>query len=156
MSTKLTTSPRGGYALVDSRSLKLVRQMAEFQDQITNWLIAQLRIDGFATLSARQLTFLGQLDCGVNHAAELARHLRVSRQAVHKSVAELAREGWLETTAHPDFGNQKIIRFTDEGERMMACARQHFATLDGLLENRLGSAGWQVLDGLFAVFSDTP
>lgn len=150
MSTKLTTSPQGGFELADSRSLNLVRQLTGFRSRIVEWLIAGLRQDGFTGLTATQLTFMGELDCGVNQASELARRLGVSRQAIHKSVKDLTKLGWLKTDTHPDFGNQKIITFTIEGERMMSLARLHFADLDKLLEDRFGK---QSLDALSAMLA---
>ncbi len=140
MSTKVTTSPRGQHPLVDSRSLKLTRLVGEFQNRMVSWLLGRLHRDGFELLTANQLAFLGELDCGINHASELARRLGVSRQAIHKSVVELDRLGWLETEPHPEYGNQKVILFTDEGERMMSRARLHFAELDAVLLDRFGLA----------------
>jgi len=150
LSTDLTTSPQGGFELVESRSLNLIRQLADFQTRMVIWLIAGLHKDGFTKITAKQLTFMGELDCGVNHASELARRLGVSRQAIHKSVKDLSGVGWLETKNHPEFGNQKIIQFTIEGERLMSHARQHFAELDQILESRFGKDD---LDGLSAVLA---
>ncbi|MEM9059499.1 MAG: MarR family winged helix-turn-helix transcriptional regulator [Pseudomonadota bacterium] len=145
MSTKLTRSPKAGYELAESRSLRLVFQLDAFRDRMLAWLLQHLRDDGFPALTSKHLTFMGELDCGTNHASELARRLAVSRQAIHKSVAELTAIGWLETTQNPDLGNQKVIEFTAEGERLMARARHYFALLDGSLEDRFGS---EMLDRL--------
>ncbi|MFT5005832.1 MAG: DNA-binding MarR family transcriptional regulator [Paracoccaceae bacterium] len=150
LSTALTTSRHGGFDLVDSRSLKLIRQLADFQTRMVGWLITGLRQDGFTELTVNQLTFMGELDCGVNHASELARRLGVTRQAIHKSVKDLSQIGWLETTMHPEFGNQKIIQFTREGERLMSRARQQFADLDQILEGRLGQDGLDHLARMLA------
>ena len=97
------------------------------------WLLGKLESDGFADLTGSQLEFLGALDCGPNHASNLARVLGVSRQAVHKTVRELERAGWLTTEPDEKIGNQRVITFTAEGERMMAAARQHFSDLDKAL-----------------------
>ena len=95
--------------------------------------------EGFEALTGPALSFLGSLDCGINHASALARNLGVSRQAVHKQVRELEAHGWLATAPHPEKGNQKVIIFTPEGERMMSVARQRFADLDRELESQLQS-----------------
>ena len=139
MSTKLTReSPNAGYDLVDSHALSLTQATETFRDRMVLWLLSKLREDGFAGLKVNQLTFLGSLDCGVNFAAELARTLRISRQAVHKTVKELEGAGWLATRPDEALGNQRVIVFTDEGERMMSCARAHFQTLDSLLAQEFG------------------
>ena len=134
MSTKLTrTSPTAGFDLVDSHVLELTQATASFRERMVLWLISNLRDDGFEGLKANQLSFLGSLDCGANYAAELARTLGISRQAVHKIVGELESIGWLATRPDPALGNQRVIVFTEEGERMMSHARAHFARLDQLL-----------------------
>jgi DNA-binding MarR family transcriptional regulator len=139
MSTKFTRrSPKAGYELVDSRALALIQATDSFRDRMVVWLISKLHEDGFPGLTAGQLTFLGSLDCGANFAAELARTLRISRQAVHKTVKELEGAGWLATRPDDVLGNQRVIVFTDEGERMMSCARAHFLSLDDLLAERFG------------------
>lgn len=150
MSTKLTKSnnksPVAGYELLDSHSLVLTQSVRGFQSRITSWLIEQLARDGFENLTASQLSFLGSLDCDKNHAANLARALGISRQAVHKTVRELERLGWLSTVPDENFGNQKMIIFTLEGERMMASARQLFFDLDKVLLKQFGEKGLQNLE----------
>lgn len=129
MSTRITTSSHG-YDLADSASLALIQAIGGFQARILEWLVKELWKEGFSELTPTMLTFLGALDCGTNHASALARDLNVSRQAIHKQVRELEKLGWLATEPHPDKGNQRVIVFTAEGERMMSAARALFADLD--------------------------
>jgi DNA-binding MarR family transcriptional regulator len=84
---------------------------------------------------------LGQLDCGVNYASDVARALGVSRQMVAKTVADLVRKGWLKQVPDPERGNRKVIRFTAKGERVMSDARAILEEMDGLLDAELGR-GW--------------
>jgi len=111
----------------------MIQAMDAYLDRISAWLLDKLADDGFAKLTASQLEFLGALDCGTNHASNLARVLGISRQAVHKTVRELERAGWLSTDTDAKVGNQRIILFTAEGERMMSAARKHFFDLDKAL-----------------------
>jgi DNA-binding MarR family transcriptional regulator len=139
MSTKLTRkSPVAGYELVDSHSLALTLATETFRGRMVGWLLTQLKKDGFEGLKANQLTFLGSLDCGENFAAGLARTLGISRQAVHKTIRELEGAGWLETRPDDKLGNQRVIVFTEEGERMMTRAREYFLVLDTLLLQQYG------------------
>jgi DNA-binding MarR family transcriptional regulator len=139
MSTKLTRkSPTAGYDLDESHALALTQATEVFRDRMIVWLLSKLTNDGFEGLKASQLTFLGSLDCGVNFAAELARTLRISRQAVHKTVRELETAGWLATRPDEKLGNQRVIVFTEEGERMMSHARAHFLEFDTLLLREFG------------------
>lgn len=123
---------------MDSRALALTQSLRGFQERVAGYLLAGLAQRGFPQVTAAQLSFLGALDCGENHAAAIARTLGVSRQAVHKTVRELEAAGWLETSPDAAFGNQRVIRFTVEGERMMAEARRLFADLDDRLAARFG------------------
>ncbi|MGB0507084.1 MAG: MarR family winged helix-turn-helix transcriptional regulator [Pikeienuella sp.] len=149
MSTKLTRrSPVAGYELSDSHSLALTLAADCFRDRMVYWLLEKLWRDGFEGLKAGQLSFLGSLDCGVNFAAELARTLAISRQAVHKTVRELEAAGWLATQPDESLGNQRVIVFTEEGERMMSHARAHFLTLDSLLTEQFGEEKLTELRGL--------
>ncbi|MGB7320209.1 MAG: MarR family winged helix-turn-helix transcriptional regulator [Albidovulum sp.] len=151
MSTKLTrTSPTAGYDLVDSHALALTQATESFRERMLVWLLSKLWNDGFEGLKASQLTFLGDLDCGVNFASELARTLRISRQAVHKTVRELEDVGWLVTRPDEALGNQRVIVFTEEGERMMSHARAHFLTLDTLLMQKFGEERLAELQGLLS------
>ncbi|MGB7240721.1 MAG: MarR family winged helix-turn-helix transcriptional regulator [Sulfitobacter sp.] len=139
MSTRLTkTSAIAGYDLVDSHALAFTQATESFRERIIVWLLSKLWKDGFEGLKANQLVFLGSLDCGVNFASELARTLGISRQAVHKTVRELEDADWLATRPDAARGNQRVIVFTKEGERMMSHARAHFLTLDTLLMQKFG------------------
>ncbi|CAN0594311.1 unnamed protein product, partial [Ectocarpus sp. 12 AP-2014] len=137
LSIKMTTSPYG-FVLADSGSLSLIHAIGGFQSRLLEWLVGELRNEGFEELTGAMLTFLGSLDCGENHASALARTLGISRQAIHKQVRELEALRWLRTTPHPNKGNQRVIVFTAEGERMMSVARTMFADLDAKLEAALG------------------
>lgn len=154
MSTKFTKqSPNAGYELVDSRSLALTQAMGGFQARISDWLLLKLQKQGFEQLTASSLGFLGALDCGQNHGSNLARVLGISRQAVHKTVRELEGYGWLYTRPDAKLGNQKVIVFTGEGERMMAVARQYFADMDAALLSQFGD---NCLDHVLAVLEFDP
>ncbi len=141
-------SPKAGLDLADSQSLSLTLGMNVFLENITHWLLRQLANDGFTTLTASQLSFLGALDCGPNHASNVARQLSISRQAVHKTVRELESDGWLQTQPDEKRGNQRGIVFTVEGERMMSKAREHFASLDATLIDKFGTKSLATLQQL--------
>jgi DNA-binding MarR family transcriptional regulator len=147
MSTKMTTiNPSPAYEMADSRSLKLVHLASIFEKRAQKWLIDLLHSRGFTELTQSQLNFLGALDCGPNYASQVANQLGITRQAVHKTVKELETCGWLQTSSDPIRRNQRIITFTEEGERMMSEARALFKELDDIL-----FAGWDA-DRIDAVF----
>jgi len=130
MSTKLTTLPQSDLPMVESQSLSLTFLLAEVQDAMLARLTEELAGRGHPGVTASALGFLGQLDCGINHASGIAEKLSVSRQMVAKTVAEMERAGWLVQEPDPRRRNRKMILFTAEGERLMADARQVLAELD--------------------------
>lgn len=140
MSTQLTTSPQPALPMVESQSLTLVFLLGEVNEKLLARLAEDLAARGHARVTASALGFLGQLDCGINHAAGIAERLGVSRQMVAKTVAEMERAGWLKQDTDPQRRNRKVIRFTPEGERLMADARQTLADLDALLARDCGAA----------------
>jgi len=151
LSTKLTRkSPLAGFELVDSHALTLTLATGVFRDRLSSWLRDRLAEDGFTTLTGAQLEFLSALDCGTNYASKLARGLQISRQAVHKTVRELERSGWVRTEPDENVGNQRVILFTAEGERMMAAARKHLSKLDKVLLRKFGEKGLRDLSAFLA------
>jgi len=139
MSTELTRSPQADLPMVESESLTLAFRLGEAQDALMAHLASRLRALGHIGVTASALGFLGQLECGVNHASAIADKLGVSRQMVAKTVAELERKGWLEHGVDPHRRNRKTIRFTAEGERLMADTRLVLAQLDQALTGQCGA-----------------
>ena len=126
--------------MVDSRLLRLYEACRAFQNRLIEALVARLEILGYTRITASHLTFLAQLECGENHAAELARRTGISRQAVHKQVKELAALDLLVERADPHRRNQRTIVFTDRGTRLIADCRAILAELDAHLPNDDGMA----------------
>ena len=148
MSIKMTTiASSPAYEMADSRSLRLVHLTSTFERSAQKWLVDMLRDRGFTEVTQSQLSFLGALDCGPNYASQVASQLGITRQALHKTVKELEICGWLQTVPDPVRRNQRILAFTDEGERMMSEARALFKQLDDRL-----FAGWDS-DRIEAVFA---
>lgn len=133
MSTRLTNK---GIPMVESHALSLVLGTARLNDLITRYLSMQLQAMGYQCTSPSILGFLSRLECGVNHASDIARNLGVSRQMVAKTVRELCQAGYLEQVDGQ--GRQKDILFTITGEQLIADARQVLARLDQLLIDALG------------------
>lgn len=135
--------------MVESHTLRLFSNASKFTDALIGFLSSNLAEKGYAAISPSLLSFLGELDCGVNYAAEIARKLGVSRQMVAKHVKELCSYGYLEQVAGT--GKQKQILFTEKGELLMSDARKLLAELDQLLLNRLGETE---LEGMMHLLVD--
>ncbi len=113
--------------MVDSYSLRLYHASRAFQARVADALIRRLEERGYTRLGSSQLGFLAELDCGPNHAAELARRTGVSRQAVHKLARDLAEQGILEFSVDEVRRNQNVITFTAAGTALMAECRKLLA-----------------------------
>jgi DNA-binding MarR family transcriptional regulator len=124
--------------MADSRSLDLVFALARAHDVLLDYVARTLEERGYRGVTPPVLAFLGQLDCGVNVASEVARRLGQSRQMVAKTVRQLSELGYLEMAPDPERGNQKVITFTASGERLVAEARHILAAMDVQLDASLG------------------
>lgn len=141
LSTNLTSGGKTDLPMAESRSLKLALMLGRGQAALMAWLVDRLHARGHRGLTVSALDFMGQLECGINYASDVARALGVSRQMVAKSVMDLSCKGWLEQTQDPEKGNRKVIAFTKEGKRVISDARAILAELDNKLDTRLAS-GW--------------
>ena len=119
--------------MAESQMLQLFQACRRLQERLTETLVARLRARGYQGVTAGHLTFLAELECGENHAAELARRTGISRQAVHKQVKELAALGLLDERPDPQRRNQRTIVFTDRGIQLIADARAILAEMDAEL-----------------------
>lgn len=129
----------------DSRILALHGLQRRSQALLVDAVISGLRTRGHDRITPTQLAFLGELDCGPNHASEIARRLSISRQAVHRQVLELERLGVLTQQPGSGRGNARVIVFTADGEKLMSDARLVLQYLDQRLSETLGEAALSAL-----------
>ncbi len=155
MSTKLTTSPIAGFPMLDSKSLELRQHIEVFRNNQTQRLLDGLARLGFDKITSTHVNFLGALDCADNKAADIARRLNLTRQAVHKIVREIETLGFITTVQNPELKNSKLIRFTAKGEELISAARRLYAELDTLVDQHFNEKNYQsLLDFLVADISE--
>lgn len=82
--------------------------------------------------------------------AELARRLAISRQAVHKTVAELVRRGILEVRDDPERRNAKIVVYTEKGRQVNRAGARIIEQIEQRLAQRLGADRLEMLRELLA------
>lgn len=80
--------------------------------------------------------------------AELARRLAISRQAVHKTVAELARRGLLEVRDDPARGNSKLVFYTETGRELNRAGAKMIDRVEQRIAERIGAKGLMELKRL--------
>lgn len=112
----------------DSALLQIYQQVSGLSLAIARKVATTLQQKGYQTVSPSMLHFLGTLECDSNYAADIARHLNVTRQMVRKTVRELCAAGYLYLEQAE--GRKKAIRFTPQGEQLMADARALLASYD--------------------------
>jgi len=118
--------------MAESLSLKLAFASRRLHEILLRRVASQLVALGYEGATPAALDFLGALECGDNHASEIARMMGVSRQWVARNVAQFSRLGYLEQL--PGTGRGKRIVFTERGEALMSQARAGLAELDRHLE----------------------
>ena len=77
---------------------------------------------------------------GVDRPADLARQLRISKQAVQQGLKELVAKDMVTIEPDPSSGRQKIVRFTEHGRELRDVARKGLQSLESLLTRRIGRA----------------
>ena len=82
--------------------------------------------------------------------SELARRLAISRQAVHKSVTELARRGILEVQDDPERRNSKRVVYTDKGREVNRAGAAIIEAIEARIAARIGTQGLTQLKTLLA------
>ncbi len=80
----------------------------------------------------------------------LARRLTISRQAVHKTVNELARQGILQVLDDPDRGNAKLVAYTDKGRQINRAGAQIIEQVERELADTIGAPALNQLKSLLA------
>ena len=81
--------------------------------------------------------------------AEIARSLRLTRQAVHQSIASLVERGVFELGPDPSDGRIKVVSLTEHGRAMRKDANRIVRELTEILAYRIGQ---QQIDALKAAF----
>jgi DNA-binding MarR family transcriptional regulator len=91
-------------------------------------------------------------------AAELARVVGVTPQAMQPLVGKLVERGWLERRTHSRHSTVQELHLTDDGRREAAKADRIMAHLDGYLRDKLGAKDYDrladLLDKVIAVLPD--
>lgn len=128
MSTKLTRSVgevslAASQGMVDSLSLDLFHAARDYQVGLAEFLVDRLHRSGHGGLSVNDLGFLSALACGDNTASDIARRLRISRQAAQKHTQQMVAADILTLVDDPERRNRRLIRFTERGTALMATCR---------------------------------
>ncbi len=103
-------------------------------DSLQNYMRAHADI----SLPRAQSMLMVCIGDGIHRQSEMARVLRVSKQAVQQGIRELIDKGLVEIV--PDAANKrsKIVRFTDQGQGMREIAGRGMGEIEKELAQRIG------------------
>jgi len=140
MSTKLTT--------IDAREglpepLTVLLEAAS--QSVLRTLTARLRARGYEAITEPHLVLFGNLDCGATHAAQIAQRMRVSRQAISKTLGELQGLGFLRLEDDPDRRNQKLVVMIERGMQLALEARGELRRIEAEISDRIGADAMEAL-----------
>jgi DNA-binding MarR family transcriptional regulator len=128
----------------------LKQLLLERSDWFAREIMKNVRRSEHAYITPAQSRLLAHMGGKPMSMAELARRLAISRQAVHKTVAELARRGILETADDPQRGNSKLVRYTEKGRGVNRAGAQMIQRIEADIASRLGESRLADLKRLLA------
>lgn len=136
MSTRLTTeAPPEPISVLLGRASSLV----------LHHLATGVRGRGFDGITEAHLLLFGHLDCGATHAARIAQRMRVTRQAISKTLRELHGLGFVRLNDDPDRRNQKLVVMTARGNELAIAARAELARIEAVMGARIGAEAMAAL-----------
>jgi DNA-binding MarR family transcriptional regulator len=131
-------------------SPNLKQLLLERSDWFAREIMKGVRRSEHAYITPAQSRLLAHMGGKPMNMAELARRLAISRQAVHKTVAELVRRGILEVVDDPQRGNSKLVRYTDKGRTVNRAGAQMIERIEAGIAGRLGAERLAELKRLLA------
>jgi DNA-binding MarR family transcriptional regulator len=132
--------------------------------QSTNYLIApllegfewfddalqrSLKAAGWEPVTRAESMVILHVLVGTRRPADIARALRLSRQAVHTTIGSLVKAGFFALEPDPEDRRIKIVTLAERGAQMHEDANAIVEQLGALLEQRIGKRRVRALHGAF-------
>ena len=108
-------------------------------------LSKRLTAGGWEMLTRPQILLFAYLQSPGSSSSDIARHLRISRQAVHQMVKELETRGLIKQIQDPDRGNAKLIIKTEKGYQLNDIARKYLRDIDQMVADQIGKEKMELL-----------
>lgn len=94
---------------------------------------------------------------GVTSPVEIARRLKVSKQAIRQALRPMIEDGLVTVGPDPDNGRQRLVQVTERGQAARDIARRGLASMERELARRIGRARLEALhDILNADWGEPP
>jgi DNA-binding MarR family transcriptional regulator len=107
-------------------------------DWFAEQIMEGVRGSEYGYITPAQSRLLAHMGGRPINMAELSRKLGISRQAVHKTVAELGRKGILELKLDPERGNSKLVVYTTKGKQVDRFGVQIITKIESQIAQRIG------------------
>ncbi len=128
----------------------LKQLLLDRNDWFAREIMKSVRRSEFAFITPAHSRLLALMGGKPMSMAELARRLAISRQAVHKTVTELARRGILDVQDDPRRGNSKLVVYTDRGRQVNRAGAAIIERLEERVAGRIGRESLETLKALLA------
>jgi DNA-binding MarR family transcriptional regulator len=119
-------------------------------DWFAREIMSGVKRSEYAYITPAQSRLLAHMGGKPMSMSELARRLAISRQAVHKTVVELARRGILEIRDDPDRRNTKLVVYTERGRQVNRAGGQIIDRVEERIAARIGRERLDELKALLA------
>jgi DNA-binding MarR family transcriptional regulator len=135
----------------------LLRELVHATYWLDDGLQAYMKEHAGISLPRAQSMMMVYLAEGVDSPSDLARRLRVSKQAIRQGLKELMAKDMVTLETDPANRRQKVVRFTEHGRALRKVAGEGLQSLEGELGRRLGEGRLAALhDALFLDWGDVP
>lgn len=118
----------------------LVVQLLQGFEWFDESLQLSLRDLGWPPVTRPESMVMMHVTIDIVRPADIARSLRLTRQAVHSTIASLVNRGIVELAPDPSDGRIKVVRFTEMGSAMRRDAQKIVNSLAEQLCDRIGSS----------------
>lgn len=129
----------------------LITPLLEGFEWFDDGLQRSLQAAGWAPVTRAESMVILHVLFGTRRPADIARALRLSRQAVHATIASLVSAGFFQLEPDPEDGRIKIVVHTERGWRMFQDANQIVERLGHALEQRIGKRRMRALREAFEI-----
>lgn len=114
-------------------------------DWFDNSLQNLVKAAGFKPLNKSQSMMILYVSAGVTRPIDIARKMRLSRQAIRHIANQLIALGVLEARDDPDDGRSKILSPSNRSAALRTHAHNSIRRLEGTLKERLGPGDYETL-----------
>ncbi len=127
----------------------LIVPLLEGFEWFDDGLQRSLQAAGWAPVTRAESMVIAHVLVGTRRPADIARALRLSRQAVHATIGSLVDAGFFTLEPDPEDGRIKVVALTEMGWRMFEDANQIVEKLGQALEQRIGKRRMRALREAF-------